>query len=83
MKEKLVLAIAAMARYLVGGEIWGLIVSGVTAVEDEPMKGTEKKATVLETIRPIATNLAGWALGIAIDVAVGKMSVEKGEKATK
>ena len=83
MKEKIVLALATLARYLVGSEIWGLIVAGVTAVEDEPIEGVEKKKIVLSNIKPIATKLAGWALGIAIDVAVGKMSVDKGEKVTK
>jgi hypothetical protein len=83
MKEKIILAIATLARYLVGGEIWGLIIAGVTAVEEEPIEGVEKKKIVLSSIRPIATSLAGWALGIAIDVAVGKMSVDKGEKVTK
>lgn len=83
MKEKIVIALATLARYLVGSEIWGPIVAGVAAVEDEPIKGAAKKEVVLESIKPIAAAFYTWAISIAIDVAVGKMNVDKGEKVTK
>ena len=71
----LVLGMAVLARKAVDSDVWALIVAGVNAIDDEPIDGLDKKKTVLAQIKEIAPNIAGWLLGLVIDVAVGKMRV--------
>ena len=78
MKSTLINLIATLVRQLIGSDLWSLIVIAVTQQDGTEKSGSEKREAVITAMRSIApVDVAGWMLGLAIEVAVARLRTQK------
>ena len=68
--------IATLAKSLApDGDIWKQVQTMVYAMEDSTLPGPEKKQKVLEGLKTIGLEAAGWLLQLLIELAVAYIRV--------
>lgn len=64
------MALSGAIKMLVGGTIWAQIKDAVLSVSNAEISGEEKKAMVIASLKSAGIALAGWALNLALEIAV-------------
>ena len=77
MKSILINTIAAIARQLVGSDLWSLIVIAVTQQDGTGKSSSEKREAVISALHVFTSTVAGWLVNLAIEAAVAKLKVVK------
>jgi hypothetical protein len=71
-------AISSFAKFILGGDIFKRVLGIVTRQQDKQLSGTEKRYAAIQDIKIIGLELAGWAVNLAIELAVAYLkSVSK------
>jgi hypothetical protein len=72
-------AISSFAKFIFGGDIFKRVLGIVVRQQDKKLSGPEKRYAAIEDIKTIGLEIAGWAVNLAIELAVAylKSEVEK------
>ena len=73
-------AITSFAKFILGSDIFDRVKGAVIRQDDTTLSGAEKKAAVLEEIKTIGMEIAGWAINLAIELAVAYLRTAVSKK---
>lgn len=66
----------SLVALFVGAKDWGQVQAIVHIVDSTALKGSEKRALVVEKLEEIGFALCGWLLNLAIELAVAKLRLK-------
>lgn len=72
--------ITSFAKFILGSGTFNRIKDIVLRQEDTGLKGDEKRKAAIEEFKLLGINLASWAIGLAVELAVAYFRTLSGEK---